>query len=232
MPRPSPAGAAAALARATRRLPLRRAGRAASASALVTATVFAFTAVGAAPASAAEIRPTEPCNASAPVKSVWWPQSTYVGTALVQFLGVNIAPGTTGERTETLQRLTSASTDFSANMEASASIKIFGNAVSTKVGFVVKTTKATTETETTVMKWTFGSPGYYGLYKGTRTVSGTATLFNCRQILGTWGWSNVTGFNRNVRYGTFSNLEIGTITCASPVPADSVRSIAKRQMGC
>ena len=212
----------------------RRLGRIAARIAVVAAAVLAPSTVVVSPAWAGTITawPDERCKASTQYKMQWVTQSLQVESELVQFLSVHVAPGTTGERAETLNRMTVVSTEFTASMETSPSFNLFGQKLSMKVGFAVKTTKATTDSESTVSRWTFQTPGYYGLYKGTRSVSGTATWFQCVNLGPSWAWVPAPPMVRIHPFATFSSMEVGTITCAQPAPADSVRAKARRQLGC
>ncbi|WP_422774007.1 hypothetical protein ACN28C_14635 [Plantactinospora sp. WMMC1484] len=200
-------------------------------------TVVALLAVAgiAAPASAALVWPPRGwCNAST-ANTIWYEiNAAEVNPTLTHFMSINIAPGTTGERTETLSRVNSVSTTIGGSVEISSSAGAIFAKVSVKVGFSVQSTTASTDTETTSMRWTFNEPGYYGLYKGTRAVAGSYTSFRCiRQDLppplGTA--YNVWNMGES-QYTTFDNIEVGTVRCDDQVPAGTLRFKARLQLGC
>ncbi|MEV4629865.1 hypothetical protein AB0J90_26730 [Micromonospora sp. NPDC049523] len=158
-------------------------------------------------------------------------KSVEVNPTLTHFISINIAPGTTGERTETLQRMHTVSTSIGASTEITSEMSAFFAKVAIKVGFSVQTETSTTDTETTTMRWNFNEPGYYGLYKGTRAVSGSFRGYFCQAPT-----SNSRPFWRagfeTTSYTTFSNFESGTVTCGIDVPVDSLRFKARLQLGC
>ncbi|WP_433528362.1 hypothetical protein ACQPYA_18605 [Micromonospora sp. CA-263727] len=156
-----------------------------------------------------------------------------VSPTLTHFMSLNIAPGTTGERTETLTKVSSVSTTIGGSVEVSSSAGAIFTKVSVKVGFTVQNTKASTDTETTSMRWSFNEPGYYGLYKGTRAVSGEYTWFRClRHDLGPLGVAYNVVREGTQTYTTFDNIEVGTVRCGDAVPMGTLRFKARLQLGC
>nr|BFE59722.1 hypothetical protein GCM10020063_042480 [Dactylosporangium thailandense] len=177
--------------------------------------------------------PRDWCGAST-VDQIWYEiTAAEVNPTLTHFMSINIAAGTTGERTETLTKVNSVSTTIGASAEISTSAGAVFAKVSAKVGFSVQSTTSSTDTETTSMRWTFNQPGYYGLYKGTRAVSGTFTSFRCvRQNLPPYG-VRYTVFGLGTQaYTTFDNIEVGTVRCDEDVPAGTLRFKARLQLGC
>ena len=148
---------------------------------------------------------------------------------LTHFLAINVVDGTTGTRTDTMSMLTSVSVTIAASEEFSAESSLIFAKVSAKVGFSVQVARATTRTESSTMTWSFNRPGYYGIYKGTRAVSGTVTSAACLSLFG--GPDQWTRFHTQ-SYTTFASMEEGTITCEAQVPSGTVRELARRQLGC
>jgi hypothetical protein len=170
-----------------------------------------------------------PCT---PGSSFFYVQAAEVNPVLTHFYSFNVTDGTTGERTYTLSRVNSVTTTIGTSTEISVSGEALFAKVAVKVGFSVQTTTSTTDTESTTMKWNFTKPGYYGMYKGTRAVSGTFRQWYCARSFGspTLGvWTNRAGTQP---YTTFANVEEGTIRCGDQVPAGTLREKARLQLGC
>jgi hypothetical protein len=154
-------------------------------------------------------------------------QPAEVSPALTHVVTIQVSAGTTGERTTTLTRVRTVSTTISGSVEISAAAGALFAKVGVKVGFSVQTTKSTTDTESTTMKWNFNTPGYYSVYKGARVVQGMAKKWGCvGGMRGPWVLYGT------VPYQTYSNVEEGVVTCADTVPVGSLRDLARRQLAC
>lgn len=161
-------------------------------------------------------------------------ESAEVNPVLTHLMTLNIADGTTGQRTYTLTRVNSVSTTFNASVEINAEAgKLFAK-VGMKVGFSVQTTKSSTDTETNTMTWNFTKPGYYGLYKGTRQVTGTFQKWICRRVFDQSGatWLQWTKTGPIGTFTTFANMEEGTVNCPDVYPAGTLRALAQRSLAC
>lgn len=93
-----------------------------------------------------------------------------------------------------------------------------------------------TSTGTTAKKitWDFQKPGYYGLYQGTKKVTGTYGSLNCNRVDlgdGTWGLRWVEAADRG-SYTTYTTLEEGAVRCEDAVPADSIMRKAQDLLDC
>ncbi|MDI1460648.1 hypothetical protein QEZ54_06705 [Catellatospora sp. KI3] len=204
------------------------------------AVAVAATVVQAAPASAALPGPAGiPCKAANHGQIEATVSSAEVSPTLTHFISVNITAGTTGERTETLSVMNTVTTTVGASTNITAAFSIGLVKVSTTLGFSVQTSTSSTTTETTSMRWTFNQPGYYGLYKGTRKVTGSFQLWRCFAPPGSrGGWveafpsSPIDFINDPFPYTTFANFEAGTIACGDSVPVGSLRFMARQQLGC
>ncbi|MFD5088803.1 hypothetical protein ACFWOG_40130 [Kitasatospora sp. NPDC058406] len=137
--------------------------RAAAPAALVLTAVTVFGALGAGSASATPSRPpTASCNPN--LDSVWTDvTAAQVDPVVTDFLAVNIADGTTGQRTETLTQVDSVTTQVNASTEITASTGFLFVKVSAKVGFSVQNTTSTIRTNAITSTWNFNKAGYYGL---------------------------------------------------------------------
>lgn len=207
---------------------VRRIGVAATATLLLTVT-------GATPARAAS-KPSFPaCNASTAGSREYIVDAAEVNPTVTHFMSINIAPGTTGERTETLSRVNSVSTTIGASTELHSEADAIFAKVAVTVGFSVQRTAASTDTETTTMRWTFNEPGYYGLYKGTRAVAGSFDTWRCvYQVLPPpygvlQNWIRIPA---PTAYTTFDSIEVGTVRCGDSPPPGTLRLKARLQLGC
>ncbi|MFC7527329.1 hypothetical protein [Actinoplanes sp. GCM10030250] len=144
---------------------------------------------------------------------------------VTHFTSFYVTRGTLSENTYNLNVVNNVSTTINGHEEASQSL--FG-LVSRSAGFAVQTENATTDTEETSVKWSFNKPGYYGLYKGTRRVSGTFTRATCNVGLGLPRYSN----QGSGTYSTYGYVEEGTITCDDVLPVGTVRKAAQAMLGC
>ncbi|GIH03829.1 hypothetical protein Rhe02_18960 [Rhizocola hellebori] len=203
--------------------------RCAVAVALTTgATALAF------PTAAHASPPTIPCTGANRGQIVTEVDSAQVDPVLTQFKAINIDPGTTGEITETLSVMETVTTTVGASAEISSSAGALLAKVSVKIGFTVQHVTSNTSTETTTMRWTFSQPGYYGLYKGTRKVSGRFQNWQCitKSSTSTGGFWGISVPINGTPYTTFDSIEVGTIRCGEPAPPGSLRLVAHQQLGC
>ncbi|WP_371515498.1 hypothetical protein [Kitasatospora sp. NBC_01300] len=186
--------------------------------------------LGAAPAHADTAPPTATCD---PARDYLWEDiaSARVEPTVTDFLAVAITPGTTGSYTKTLSEVDSVSTTINTSTEVSAEFKAIFAKVSVKVGFSVATTKATTRTTTVTDTVNFNSPGYYGLYRGTRKVTGEWVRYICARSGNTGYWIN-TSPNGPGTFTTFDVPEQGTVSCAYPEPAGTLRAAARARLVC
>ncbi|MBD0676764.1 hypothetical protein [Streptomyces sp. CBMA156] len=185
--------------------------------------------LGAAPAHADTTPPTATCD---PARDYLWEDisAVRVEPTVTEFLAVAIAPGTTGSYTKTLSEVDSVSTTINSSTEVSAEFKAIFAKVSVKVGFSVSSTKATTRTTTVSDTVNFNSPGYYGLYRGTRKVTGEWVRYICARSGSTGYWVSTT--NGPGTFTTFDVPEQGTVACSFPEPAGTVRAAARARLVC
>ncbi|MFD9791512.1 hypothetical protein ACFWXK_11250 [Streptomyces sp. NPDC059070] len=170
------------------------------------------------------------CNPA--VDTVYYDATAQVTPVVTDFLAVNITPGSTGQRTESLTRVDSVTTTVNQSQQISASLGGLFARVKMKVGFSVSTTTSSTTSSTVTNTWSFNQPGYYGLYRGTRRVDGQYVKYVCAQTGSTTGvWVNAVKGGVGT-YTTYENPEIGTVVrnCV-PEPAGSVRRVAQDRLG-
>ncbi|MFD0408894.1 hypothetical protein [Kitasatospora sp. NPDC127116] len=202
---------------------------------VVTSGVAALVAVtglglGAAPAHADPVPPTITCD---PARDVYWDDivSARVEPTITDFLAVAIVPGTTGSYTKTLSEVTSVSTTVNSSVEIGTEFKAIFAKVSVKVGFSVSDSQSTTRTTTISETVNFNSPGYYGLYRGTRKVTGQWVRYVCARAGSTGYWIN-TSPNGPGSFTTFDVPELGTVSCAHPETPGSLRAAARARLVC
>ncbi|MEU5695444.1 hypothetical protein [Actinosynnema sp. NPDC020468] len=148
---------------------------------------------------------------------------------ITHYAAFTIADGTAGERTDTLSITNTVTTTVAGSAEISNAGNAILKKVGVKVGFSVQTTKSTTSTESTTMRWSFNKPGHYGLFRGTRAATGIAQTYWCNGFFGTWAR------DARVVYTTYGYMETGTVSCAEPAPDwhdYTVRAQARRELDC
>lgn len=209
--------------------------RGAMPAALLLALGLTAVGVGTAGSAHADAVPPPPassaCNPA--VDSAYYDVTTAVTPVVTDFLAVNVGDGTTGQRTETLTQVNSVSTTVNNSLEISASAGPVFVKVEAKVGFSVSDTTSSTSTTTVTTTWNFTKAGYYGLYRGTRKVTGTYVKYICAQTgpaTGVWMNALPGGYGT---YTTFETPEIGTVVhnCAALEPAGTVRRAAQDRLG-
>ncbi|MEV6123204.1 hypothetical protein AB0M23_22265 [Streptomyces sp. NPDC052077] len=194
------------------------------------AAVLVVPLAAAAPAQA--VTPPAPtCNPA--VDTVWEDIVTAeVDPVVTEFHTSYIAPGTTGEFSQTLQQVDSVSTTINRSLEITAEFKAVFVKAGVKAGFSVATTKATTQTTSITTAFNLNTPGHYGVYRGTRKVQGQFVRYICARTgptSGFWINTNPTGTGT---YVTFSDVEVGVVSCAAPEPAGTLRAAARNRIGC
>ncbi|MFB6892241.1 hypothetical protein ACFCX4_23355 [Kitasatospora sp. NPDC056327] len=187
-------------------------------------------ATGAAAATPLAGPPSGTCNPA--VDTVWHDVlTTQVNPVVTDFSAINVTDGTTGQRTQVLTRVDTVTTTVNQNTQISASAGFLFFKVSATVGFSVQTTTSSTTTTTASTTWNLNKPGYYGLYRGTRKVSGEWVEYSCARAGGIGFWVNTTP-NGKGTYTTFEYPEEGTVSCATPEPAGTLRHAARQRLGC
>lgn len=204
---------------------------------LVTAAAVLVLLSGAGVAASAKAQaapaPGNACTAEDLGKRFHWIETAEVTPTITHYTAVNVTEGTTGLREYELTQQTVLTTDVNRSVEIGPFGEGILKLVGLKVGFSVRTTKATTSIERLKIVWNFNLPGYYGLYKGTRQVQGTHVSLNCSAVSRP-GEPERTEWVRRPggTFTTFSFIEEGSISCGDTVPAGTLRALAKAQLGC
>ncbi|MGW1178995.1 hypothetical protein ACWD4P_35340 [Kitasatospora sp. NPDC002543] len=202
--------------------------RAAFASGLASLFAVAGLELGAAPAQA-DPPPTPACN---PDGNRNWEDvlSVRLEPTVTEFAAVNVTPGTTGEYPTTLTETAVVNTMVNGSTEVTADYKALFANVGAKVGFAVADTKTSTHIAPLTEPVTFSIPGYYGRYRGFHKVTGEWARYICARSgpgTGLWIKSTIGG-----TFTTFGNVEKGTVSCASPEPAGTLRAAARLKLSC
>ncbi|MFJ6807778.1 hypothetical protein ACIQRK_17380 [Streptomyces anulatus] len=162
-------------------------------------------------------------------------KSTEVSPTITHFKGWYVTEGTTGNHTvvTSTETVITVSVDLSGGVEASFAVATL-EAASAKLGLNVKVEYSTTSSESNTVAWSFDQPGYYGVYKGTKKVTGTYGSLNCnrsQQSDGSWAlkWGEGPGAGS---FTTYTTLEEGAVRCQDTVPAGSIMAKAQSLLDC
>ncbi|MEU2576227.1 hypothetical protein ACIP3B_25570 [Streptomyces anulatus] len=162
-------------------------------------------------------------------------KSTEVSPTITHFKGWYVTEGTTGNHTVVTSTRTviTVSVDLSGGVEASFAVATL-EAASATLGLNVKVAYSTTSSESNTVAWSFDQPGYYGVYKGTKKVTGTYGSLNCKrsqQSDGSWAlkWGEGPGAGS---FTTYTTLEEGAVRCQDMVPAGSIMAKAQSLLDC
>lgn len=211
---------------------------AASATCAVTAVGLAVLPAAAAPAKPAAGQVAEPgqaCTAADLGQRHPIIKSVEVSPTITHFTGWYVTEGTTGTQTVTTSTETtiSVSVGLNGNVHGSFAVEALGM-VGASAGLNVKVDYTSTSTESQSITWNFREPGYYGLYKGTKKVTGTYGSLNCNRVQqsdGSWALKWIEGPDSG-SYTTYTTLEEGAVRCQDTVPANSIMAKAQGLLDC
>ncbi|MFI6517504.1 RICIN domain-containing protein [Spirillospora sp. NPDC050679] len=223
--------------------PARRTGRAlraaaASAACAVTALGLAVSPAAAAPAKPAAqpvAAPGQTCTAADLGKRHPIIKSTEVAPTITHFKGWYVTQGTTGYQnvTTSTQTTISVSLGLNGNIQGNFAVEALGT-VGAMLGLNVQVNYTSTSSESTSVSWDFYEPGYYGVYKGTKKVTGTYASLNCnraQQADGSWALKWIEGPDSG-SFTTYTTLEEGAVRCEDNVPANSIMRKAQGLLDC
>ncbi|MFH8443214.1 hypothetical protein ACH4D3_18505 [Streptomyces sp. NPDC018026] len=221
--------------------PVSRIGRslmavaATAAAGAVAALGLAAPPAAAAPTDTTAPRPGDTCTAADLGTRHPYIKATEVSPTITHFKGWYVTEGTTGNQAVTtdLTTVITVSVGLNDTIESSFDVETLSN-VSATVGLDVKLEYTSTSTESTSVTWNFNQPGYYGVYKGTKKVTGTYGSLNCnraQQDDGSWAleWAEGPGSGS---FTTFTTLEEGAVRCQDSVPAGSIMAKAQTLLDC
>ncbi|WP_225986961.1 hypothetical protein [Streptomyces spectabilis] len=208
---------------------------AAAAAWAVTAMSLAASPAAAAPTGTTASRLGDACTAADLGTRHPYIKTTEVSPTITHFKGWFVTEGTTGNQTVTTSTQTtiSVSVGLNNNIEGSFAPETLGKA-GTSVGLNVKVEYASTSTESNSVTWHFGQPGYYGVYKGTKKVTGTYGSLNCNRVQqgdGSWALKWIEGPDGG-NFTTYTTLEEGAVRCQDKVPPDSIMAKAQTLLDC
>ncbi|MFK0297014.1 RICIN domain-containing protein [Streptomyces sp. NPDC090442] len=203
----------------------------------------AITAVGLAPspAAAAPVAPAQTPQAgqSCTVADLGtrhpFIKTSEVTPTITHFKGWYVTDGSTGTQSvnTSVQTTISVSVGLNGNVEGSFAVETLGN-VGASLGLNVQVNYTSTSSTSTSVTWNFSNPGYYGLYKGTKKVTGTYGSLNCNRVQqddGSWALKWIEGADTG-SYTTYTTLEEGAVRCEDKVPANSIMRKAQDLLDC
>ncbi|WP_441247844.1 hypothetical protein [Kitasatospora sp. McL0602] len=162
-------------------------------------------------------------------------KTTEVSPAITHFKGWYVTQGTTGYQsvTTSTQDTISVSVGLNGSVQGSFAVQTLGT-VGAMLGLSVQVNYTSTSSESNTVTWNFGRPGYYGVYKGTKEVTGTYGSLNCNRTQqgdGSWALKWIEGPGSG-SFTTYTTLEEGAVRCEDTVPANSIMAKAKGLLDC
>ncbi|MEU3041158.1 hypothetical protein ABZ700_09410 [Streptomyces diastaticus] len=162
-------------------------------------------------------------------------RSTEVAPTITHFKGWYVTDGSLGSQTveTSTQTVIEVSVGQNTSLNAGFDVEALSEA-GASVGLDVQMKSTSTGTTSKKITWDFQKPGYYGLYQGTKKVTGTYGSLNCNRVDlgdGTWGLRWVEAADRG-SYTTYTTLEEGAVRCEDAVPADSIMRRAQDLLDC
>ncbi|KUL46157.1 hypothetical protein ADL22_11070 [Streptomyces sp. NRRL F-4489] len=162
-------------------------------------------------------------------------KTSEVTPTITHFKGWYVTAGSTGTQTvsTSVQTTISVSVGVTGNVEGGFAVETLGK-VGASLGLNVQVNYTSTSSTSTSVTWNFRNPGYYGLYKGTKKVTGTYGSLNCNRVQlgdGSWALKWVEGADTG-SYTTFTALEEGAVRCEDQVPANSIMRKAQDLLDC
>ncbi|MGA4837751.1 hypothetical protein [Streptomyces sp. G45] len=201
---------------------------------LATSALASGAAVAAPAAAAAGPKAGEACTSADLGKRHPFIKSVKVEPTVTHFKGYFVTAGSTGSQSVKLSTQTQVTVEVgtSTTVTTGFAFQVLVKA-ETAVNRTVKKTTATTSAEEQTITWNFTQPGYYGLYQGTRKVTGEYGSLNCDRVQQSDGTFATKWVERpGGQYTTFSTIEEGAIRCEDQVPADTIMKKAQEILGC
>lgn len=162
-------------------------------------------------------------------------KTTEVSPTITHFKGWYVTEGTTGSHEVTTSTETTISVSVGLEGKIEAGFKVATlEAAGASLGLNVKVEYSSTGTESDKVTWNFNQPGYYGVYKGTKKVTGTYGSLNCnraQQDDGSWALRWIEGSGSG-SFTTYTTLEEGAVRCQDDVPAGSIVARAQNLLDC
>ncbi|MET9647249.1 hypothetical protein ACFZB6_25335 [Streptomyces syringium] len=209
-----------------------------AASAAVATVGLAVSPAAAAPATTTNTTQAEPggaCTAADLGTRHPYIKTSEVTPTITHFKGWYVTNGSTGTQsvTTSVQTTISVSVGVTGNVEGGFAVETLGK-VGASLGLNVQVNYTSTSSASTSVTWNFRNPGYYGLYKGTKKVTGTYGSLNCNRVQqndGSWALKWIEGADTG-SYTTYTTLEEGAVRCEDTVPANSIMRKAQNLLDC
>ncbi|SEG95555.1 hypothetical protein SAMN05444920_109100 [Nonomuraea solani] len=199
-----------------------------------TSTAIGTIAMGGTATAAADPVVGQPCTAADLGKRHPLVKSATLTPTITHFKTFFVTSGTTGSQVVTLEHTNQIQVAVGTitQITATFNLGVLGN-VQAFVNRTVTKTTSSTDRESTQMTWNFVAPGYYGLFKGTRKVTGEYGSINCGRVDKGGGQYATEWIERpGGAYTTYTVMEEGAIRCEDVVPANSIMRQAQIQLGC
>ncbi|WP_199818821.1 hypothetical protein [Streptomyces sp. NRRL B-1347] len=185
-----------------------------AAAVAVTATSLAASPAAAAPTGTTASRPGDSRTAADLGTRHPYIKTTEVSPTITHFKGWYVTEGTTGNQTVTTSTQTTITVSVGLNnsIEGGFASETLGKA-GVSVGLNVKAESSSTSTESNSVAWNFNQAGYYGVYKGTKKVTGTYGSLNCNRVQqndGSWALKWIEG-SEGGSFTTYTTLEEGAV---------------------
>ncbi|MFB6812402.1 hypothetical protein [Streptomyces sp. NPDC056387] len=186
-------------------------------------------------ATATQVKPGDACTAADLGTRRPYIKTTEVTPEITHFKGWYVTQGTTGYQsvTTSTQTTISVSVGLNGNVQGSFAVETLGT-VGASLGLNVQVNYSSTSSESATVTWNFSRPGYYGVYKGTKKVTGTYGSLNCNRVQqgnGGWALKWIEGPGSG-SFTTYTTLEEGAVRCEDTVPANSIMAKAKGLLDC
>ncbi|MFF2920953.1 hypothetical protein ACFVTP_00825 [Streptomyces celluloflavus] len=206
-----------------------------AASAAVATVGLAVSPAAAAPATTTQADPGGACTAADLGTRHPYIKTSEVTPTITHFKGWYVTEGSTGTQSvnTSVQTTISVSVGLTGNVEGSFEVETLGK-VGASLGLNVQVNYTSTSSTSTSVTWNFRNPGYYGLYKGTKKVTGTYGSLNCNRVQqgdGSWALKWIEGSDTG-SYTTYTTLEEGAVRCEDKVPANSIMRKAQDLLDC
>ncbi len=203
----------------------------ATATAAVGLAATPAAATPAAPAAGQAVQPGQTCTAADLGKRHPIIKTTEVAPTITHFKGWYVTEGSTGTQsvnTNTTETI-SVSVGLNGTVQGSFAVEALGS-VGASLGLNVQVNYTHTSSTSQSISWNFRQPGYYGLYEGTKKVTGTYGSLNCnRSDAGGLKWTEGPDTGS---YTTYTTLEEGAVRCQDKVPANSIMAKAQGLLDC
>jgi hypothetical protein len=206
-----------------------------AAASAVSAMSLAAAPAAAAPTDTTAPQPGDTCTAADLGTRHPYIKTTEVSPTITHFKGWYVTEGTTGNQTvsTSIQTTISVSVGLNGNAESSFAVETLGK-VGASLGLNVKVDYSSTSSVSNSVTWNFSQPGYYGVYKGTKKVTGTYGSLNCNRVQqgdGSWALEWIEGSGSG-SFTTYTTLEEGAVRCQDSVPAGSITAKAQDLLDC